>query len=631
MRNIYVLRHAARASTVVFVACAFGCTRHGGEALRCIPAAEMPAALSGCGAPALHGIAVPGFHGGSARLGWNDAEPDLTPARVGGGNFGLVWSSAPFDACSGRPGRMYASPLYADDVRIQGGPYGGMSFSVVFAATSNGTVYALNAFAAPCDGGAIAAGTMLWKTQLVTPSIVENLDGGIALGILSTPALDTSASVLYLTAMDRPGGAPPVWKVFALDITNGATLAGWPLVLNAAALESVNTNGPQRWETDATQLSQRSALALSPAGDRLYISFGGYGDTVTGWMVAVDTARATVAASFSSAHGAALGEANGGLWGAGGATVDSDGTVFMTSGNAPSGSAGIPGVWGDSLLAWGPALALRGTYSPWNGCLSDAHDADIGGDSPLLLPDQSSSGTSTPRLIAFGSKQGAVYLLQRDALPGGVVARPACGVTNVLDAEHDSSLLPPGAPYCDPRDPTHCVRGPLSVFGPYSDAPMANEDDRAKMRSTPAYFADSGGMAYLFVSGTTKAADDVTSVPPSLARVGVHLAAGQPAYLVVDAADKELSFLNPGSPVVTSVAGQGPVVWIVDENAVRTAPLASSSPRPILYAVDGTTMSVLFRSGPSDLTTGGKYVTPVIAHGTVFVGTDRLQAFGVRP
>ena len=74
------------------------------------------------------------------------------------------------------------------------------------------------------------------------------------------------------------------------------------------------------------------------------------------------------------------------------------------------------------------------------------------------------------------------------------------------------------------------------------------------------------------------------------------------------------------------------MVWIVDENAVRTASLASTSPpRPILYAVDGATMSVLYRSTPADLTTGGKYVTPVIAHGTVFVGTDRLQAFGVRP
>jgi hypothetical protein len=593
-------------------------------------AAESPASVFGCDAPARHGIVALGFHAGPARLGWNDSEPDLTPAQVGAGHFGLLWSSAPFDACAGAPGRMYSSPLYADDVRIRGGPYDGMSFSVVFGATSNGTVYALNAFAVACDGGAVAAGTTLWKTQLVLPSVVANLDGGIALGILSTPVIDPAAAVLYVTAMARPGKGPPVWEVFAVDLSSGSTLPGWPLVLDAAALESADTNGPQRWETDATQLSQRSALALSPSGDRLYVSFGGYADSVTGWMVAVDTSRARVASSFSSARGAVRGEANGGLWGAGGAAVDVNGSVFMTSGNA--GSSGIAGNWGDSLLAWGPDLALRGTYSPWNYCSSDAYDADLGGDSPLLLPDESASGTSTPRLIAFGSKQGAVYMLERDALPGGLDTRPPCAEGGVLDAERDSSLLPPpGVTYCDPQDPTRCVRGPLSVFGPYSDAPMANEEDRAKMRSTPAYFADSAGTAHLFVSGTTKSSDGVTSVSPSLARLTVHLSSGEPAYLVVDAVDHELSLLNPGSPVVTSAGSEGPVVWIVDENAPRTAFLASASPRPVLYAIDGKTMGVLFRSAPTDLTSGGKYVTPVIAHGTVFVGTDRLQAFGLRP
>jgi hypothetical protein len=54
------------------------------------------------------------------------------------------------------------------------------------------------------------------------------------------------------------------------------------------------------------------------------------------------------------------------------------------------------------------------------------------------------------------------------------------------------------------------------------------------------------------------------------------------------------------------------------------------TPRPVLYAVDDETLAVLYRSGPQDLTSGGKYVEPVIAHGTVFVGTDRLQAFGVQ-
>jgi hypothetical protein len=175
------------------------------------------------------------------------------------------------------------------------------------------------------------------------------------------------------------------------------------------------------------------------------------------------------------------------------------------------------------------------------------------------------------------------------------------------------------------------VRGPLSVTGPYSDKVGDNEDDTAKMRSTPAFFADAAGNAYLYVSGPSKAADDTTSVPPSLVRLRVVLAAGQPAYLSVDAAAGGVTFLNPGSPVVSSNASTGAVVWVVDENGPRSALLnGPDAPHPVLAAFDAATLAQLYRSTAADLEVGGKYVTPVVAHGAVFVGTDRIQAFGPR-
>jgi hypothetical protein len=33
---------------------------------------------------------------------------------------------------------------------------------------------------------------------------------------------------------------------------------------------------------------------------------------------------------------------------------------------------------------------------------------------------------------------------------------------------------------------------------------------------------------------------------------------------------------------------------------------------------------------PDQLNVGGKYSTPIVAHGVIFVGTDRIQAFGLR-
>jgi hypothetical protein len=591
--------------------------------------------LAKCAA-AFQGLAVPTFHGGNARIGWNAAETSLTPAAVASTSFGLAWSSPLFDTVTlnGQTytGRMYASPLYADDLTIQGGPFGGQAFDVVFAAATNGFVYAVDAFAAGCS---VPAGAVLWKTQLAAPVLVPELDGALPLGVLSTPVLDTAALRLYVAAMDGASGTP-VWSLFALDATSGAPIAGFPVALDAAAVEPVNQNGPCSLEPNALEISQRSALALSPAGDRVYVTFAGYADQVAGWIVAVDTATASVASSFSIGANSPLGQANGGMWGAGGPAIDDDGTVLMTTGNGPAsfGPQGVPATWGDSLLAWTPDLALNGTYSPWNYCLSDSGDADVGGSSPLLLPDLSTTATSVPPLVAFGSKQGNVYLLDRSPLPGGLTARSPCNLdAGWQSAATDQSLLPAaGPPYCDPQAPANCVAGPLNVFGPYSDVDGMNENNSAKMKSTPAFFTNATGESYLYVTGTTLGADDGGSVPPSVVRLRVSFGAGQPTSLAVDAATTDSVMLNPGSPVGSSQGTAGAIVWVVDENAPRKQPLTDPAiPHPVLYAIDATTLQTLYRSGATDLDVGGKYVTPVVAHGTVFVGTDRIQAFSLQP
>ena len=70
---------------------------------------------------------------------------------------------------------------------------------------------------------------------------------------------------------------------------------------------------------------------------------------------------------------------------------------------------------------------------------------------------------------------------------------------------------------------------------------------------------------------------------------------------------------------------------MLDENAARSASLLDArTPRPILYAVDAATLRPVWQSPPAILDTGGKYATPAVAHGFVFVGTDRVQAFGLR-
>ena len=543
-------------------------------------------------------IDVPMFHGDRARTGWNANEVALTPASVKS-SFGWLWDSDPLDVGSSAPPRIHATPLYFDSVGPQ--PF-------VVTATSNSWVYAI----AACTASA-RAGTILWKTRLTTPLEIPKLDGGLPLGVLSTPVADLSASPprLYVTAVDANAG----WQLFALDLTTGATLPGWPLTLSAALLDGVDKNGPSIFE-GPTEMAQRAALALSPDGRTVYVPFGSFADSAPGWMVAVDTRAVGVGASFATARSTAQ-VANGGIWGAGGPAVDDSARVWVTTGNSVDGA--IPGIWGETLLRFNAALDLVGTYTPFNHCQLDRADVDVGGATPVLLPDLDPATTSTPHLVAFGGKQGNVYLVDRDRLPGGLDVRPACST----DSTTDGSLLPPGP------QPQFGARGPLNVFGPYSD--LYGNLDMAKMRTTLSYFSDGNGGSFLFAAGATKAAaDSNVSVPPSVARLRVVTAPGQPAYLALDATDPSLAFFNPGSPLLTSNGSATPIVWVLDQSSSRTAPTLGAIARPILYAVDAQTMAPLWQSDPERVGIGGKYGAPTVAHGWVFVATDRLQAFGLR-
>jgi hypothetical protein len=337
-----------------------------------------------------------------------------------------------------------------------------------------------------------------------------------------------------------------------------------------------------------------------------------------GWLVAIDTERAAIAHAFSTAPFIEP-ISNGGIWGSAGPTVDPSGDVYVTTGNSPAQAKDAASTFGNSLLRLDGELSLRGSYTPFNYCALDAANIDLSGSQPLLLPELAGSATSTPRLIAFGGKQGNVYLIDRDVIAARTERRPACGD----DSAADESLLPPGPQAHLGR------RGPLNVFGPYSD--RFGELDHAKMRSKLAYFRDAAGDHWLFASGATKRDEEsIENVPPSLAKLQVVLAPGEPAYLQIARTNPEVAFVNPGSPWVSSDGGEGAIVWVLDENALRTASLLEpDAPRPVLYAFDGDTLQLLWRSEADTMAAGGKYATPAIAHGIVYVATDRLYAFGV--
>ena len=561
------------------------------------------------------------FHGDRARTGWNSNETVLTPANVSSSSFGVLWSSPAFDSFGGTPAHMYASPLYVDDVTLSTPDLSGRHFSVVIAATSNSYVYAVNAFDAP----GVPAGTILWRRFLGTPG--GGVDGA-RLGVLGTPAIDLAASPprIYVASDVSDGGR--AWRLYILDLTNGnnVPLPNLPIVINQATVSPVNQNPPGTFE-DPDRMSQRGGLNLSNDGTIVYVPFGGYSDQATGWMVAIDTGTVSgspaILSSFGGGH--TSGTANGGMWASGGPSIDAAGNVFVVTGNSPTGPN--PGSWGQSVLRWRPGvpLQLTGTYTPWNHCQLDDQDIDLCGSGVTLVPDLDPTITSTSSLMAVGGKQGNAYLIDRVNLAGALDQRPACNRDNPTANPADTSLWDPNTTYSWYNNHP----GPLSVFGPYRERDA--QGNQARARSTPAFFVGADGTNYLFYTGATKSLSDITTpVPPCIARIKINTPGpGQPAFFSVDATENTLAFKSPGTPVVTSNGSSNPIVWIVEPNVYRGDSLAGNS-RPALYAVDAMTMQVLYSSPAGTFTgAGGKYYDPIVSRGTVFVGVDRITAFGI--
>ena len=297
--------------------------------------------------------------------------------------------------------------------------------------------------------------------------------------------------------------------------------------------------------------------------------------------------------------------------------------MFVVTGSNFSGLVEQSRDWAQSVLAIAnrPAgLTLRGTYTPFNYCATAAMDIDLGSGGIALLPPLAAATTTTSRLAVVGGKQGNVYLLDRRRLPGRLDRRPPCSTDS---ADRRIAARARGSTSFRQARPAQRVRpllGHLRCDG--SGARPLGPCDISR---------SSDGTLHLFVTGNTKKQEaSTTNVPPSLARLKVMTAPGRPAWLAVAQLERTLVFENPGSPVVTSNGSRDPVVWVLDTNARRSALLVGDgAPRPVLHALEAMTLKPLWSSKPGQLHTSGKYNEPTIARGTVFVGTDRIQAFAI--
>ena len=152
--------------------------------------------------------------------------------------------------------------------------------------------------------------------------------------------------------------------------------------------------------------------SLNLVGTTLYTAISqGCGGAKSG-VWAMDLKSADKKATFFEAD-----STGAGIWGRGGPTVGSDGTVYVETGDGPYDPAA--GKYADSFLALSPdTLKLRDYYTPANQQWITRKDLDMGNITPVIFPYKGRE------LIVGAGKEGTLFLLDAKNLGGETHRKP---------------------------------------------------------------------------------------------------------------------------------------------------------------------------------------------------------------
>jgi outer membrane protein assembly factor BamB len=543
----------------------------------CVPSVLLVAALTACGGPATSvsgpaanpqdGAAPPAPTQHSDVLTYKN---DL--ARSGQNLTESVLTLANVNSSSFGLLRFLATDgkVDAQPLYLSALTVAGAPHNVVFVGTENDSVYAFDA-----DSGAT-----LWHVSLLGSG--ESVSGPHGcdqlvptIGVTATPVIDRAAGpngAIFVVAMSNAGIDHQ--RLHALDVTTGAELFGGPAEITASY---VAPGGSTR-TFEAGQYAERAALLLSQG--TLYTSWTSHCDEApyTGWIIAYSEATLKQAAVLNVAPngtGVGLTSAGPAIWmSGGGPAADAAGNVYLLTAN---------GAFETSLNANG--FPSQGDYG--NSFLKLAP----GGGSALAVVDYFTIYNEESESAAdqdLGS--GGAMLLPDLTDSGGTVRHLMVG------AGKDGNL------YVVNRDS-------LGKFSPAGNNiwQQLSAVLGGGIWSTPAWF---NATLYYGPSGGNLLAFSAASA---------HFAASP-------ASRSAARFIYPGTaPAVSANGSSNGIVW-AHEN---------SNPA-VLHAYDaGNLAHELYNSsqapdGRDQFGAGNKFITPTIADGKVFVGTQTgVAVFGL--
>ena len=365
----------------------------------------------------------------SARVGANTAETVLNQTNVNVNGFGKIFSR-------GVDGQIYAQPLIVSDVQFDGGA----TRSLVIVATTRNMAYAFDAEdPVQCHP--------VWRVQLdhggATPVPRSDygsqyIDFTLEIGVTSTPVIDRTVGLVYLTSKSKlvAAGKPHyVHRLHALDLKTGAERLNGPTVIAETIV-----NDPQNLDR-ASNFTFVSGPAVKGSGDGsvngtltfnaffqlqrpglllqdglIYLAFASQGDRTPyhGWVLAYDALTLKPVNTYCTTPN----WGDGGIWQSGcGLPGDGAGNIFAVCGNGRSGNLN------NAQLSNGPffgqatiklkadrnhgELQLVDWYTPHDVLETNSSDNDMCAG-PVLLP--------WNNLVGSWGKDRAYHIMNRSNL-----------------------------------------------------------------------------------------------------------------------------------------------------------------------------------------------------------------------
>jgi outer membrane protein assembly factor BamB len=454
-------------------------------------------------------------------------------------------------------GKVDAEPLYVESLQI---PQHGRR-NVLYVATERDSVYAFDA----------DTGEQFWQVRLLnkneTPSDNRGCQQVIPeIGITSTPVIDLNRGphgTIYAVAMSKDQNGRYVQRLHALDLQNGAEEFGGPVEVQAKfpGGGAASRNGIAYF--DPKQYEERAALLL--VNGEIYTTWTSHCDIdpYNGWVISFNagTLKGTGVLDLTP-----NGE-EGAIWQSGaGPAADAEGNVYVMDANGTFDTTlnakGFPahGDFGNSFVKISKSagrLAIADYFTMFNVEAENAADEDLGAGGPVVLPDMIDAAGKTRHLAVGIGKDRNIYLVDRNAM---------------------GKFSP---------------KGNDGIYQWISEA-LKGE----RYRGAPVYFD-----GRLFAGSVN---DSMVEFRFSQARI-----VAEPTSRTAT------KFVYPGAmPSLSANGAVNGVVWAVENGK-----------QAVLHAYDANDLSrELYNSmqapgGRDYFGEGNKFITPLIAHGKVYVGT----------